>query len=266
MTLPHHLGAVYKLSNHVSPFHTMSRVSFFTVSEKGLRDNNEDSCCAERIGDCFVFAVADGLGGNACGEVASSIAIACLKNAVKFYDGDFTTILRDAVSDADEQILAQAEKSPEKQGMATTLIAACVGDDLHCTIINVGDSRAHIISQDEVITTKDHSVVNDLVELGKITPDEAWQHPLSHVLSQALGDPDGDVKPDFYEVNLRDTFLLLSSDGMHDYVRKERICEIVRANGENIEKSCRDLAAEALSAGSEDNITVVLAYGAGSPS
>jgi len=62
-------------------------------------------------------------------------------------------------------------------------------------------------------------------------------------------------------VNLRDTFLLLSSDGLHDYIRKERIREIVLANGENVEKSCKDLVEEALSAGSADNITVVLAHG-----
>ena len=69
------------------------------------------------------------------------------------------------------------------------------------------------------------------------------------------------MKPDFYEVNLCDTFLLLSSGGLHDYIRKERIREIVLANGENVEKSWMDLIEEALVAGSADNITVVLAHG-----
>jgi PPM family protein phosphatase len=81
----------------------MSRVSFFTLSEKGLRDNNEDSYCAERIGDYYVFAVANGLGRHMEGEVASGIAIECLKNAVKFYDGDPKTMLKDAIFDADEK-------------------------------------------------------------------------------------------------------------------------------------------------------------------
>jgi len=244
----------------------MSRVSYYASSEIGLRDNNEDSYCAERIGDYYVFAVADGLGGHACGEVASSIAIECLKNAVKFYEGDLKTMLRDAVFDADEQILAQSEKSPKKRGMATTLIAACVDDDLNCTVVNVGDSRAHIITQDEVKTTKDHSVVNELADSGEIAPEEVWQHPLSNVLTQALGDPESVVKPDFYDVNLRDTFLLLTSDGLHDYIRKERIREIVFANGNDVTKSCRDLVKEALAAGSDDNITIVLAYGMDLPS
>jgi protein phosphatase len=240
----------------------MSSVRFFALSEKGLRDNNEDCLCAERIGDCSVFAVADGLGGHQCGEVASGIAIECLKNAVKFYEGDIKTILRNAVFDADEKILAVSEQSPGKRGMATTLIAACMGDDLNCTIVNIGDSRAHIISDHEVKTTKDHSFVNELLDSGEISPDEAWQHPRSNVLSQALGDPDSVIKPDFYEVDLHDTFLLFSSDGLHDFVTRERILEIVLTNGENVGKSCNDLVQEALSAGSDDNISVVLIHGA----
>jgi protein phosphatase len=239
----------------------MSRAYFFALSEKGLRDNNEDSHCAERIDNYDVLAVSDGLGGHECGEVASGIAIECLKNAVKFYEGDIKTMLRNAVFDTDEQILAVSEKSPEKRGMATTLIAACVDDDLNCTLVNIGDSRAHIISESDLKTTKDHSFVNVLLDAGEISPDEAWQHPMSMVLTQALGDPDGVVRPDFYEVNLLDTYLLLSSDGLHDFVTKDRIREIVLANGENVEKSVRVLVDEALSAGSDDNITVVLAYG-----
>jgi serine/threonine protein phosphatase PrpC len=75
------------------------------------------------------------------------------------------------------------------------------------------------------------------------------------------GDPESVIKPDFYEVNLRDTLLLLSSDGLHDYRKKERIQEIILAKGEPVEKSCKDLAEEALSAGSDDNVTIVLVYG-----
>jgi PPM family protein phosphatase len=239
----------------------MPGMCFSAWSEKGLRENHEDAFCAERIGDYYVFAVADGLGGHACGEIASHIAIECLRNAVKFYDGDEKTLLRDAVFDADEKILALTEQSPEKRGMATTLIAACVDDQLHCTLINVGDSRAHIITEIEVKTTKDHSVVNDLLDAGEISPGEAWQHPLSNVLSQALGDPEHVICPDFYEVDLRDTFLLLSSDGLHAYVKKERIQEIVRMNGENVEAALHALAEEALASGSDDNITVVGARG-----
>ena len=205
--------------------------------------------------------MADGLGGHEAGEVASGIAIECLKNAIKFCEGDRKNALQEAVRDADKQILAQAEQNPRKSGMATTLIAACVDDDLNCTVINVGDSRAHFITSGHVKTTKDHSLVNELIDAGKITPGDSWQHPLSNVLSQALGDPEGEVKPDFYELNIKDTFLLLSSDGLHDFVRKEKIWDIVVSNGDQVQKAVEELVKEALSAGSDDNITLVLVHG-----
>ena len=255
--------AINRKSAHL--FWIMSRLHLFALSEKGLRDNNEDDLCAERIGDYHVLAVSDGLGGHECGEVASGIAIGCLKNAVRFYEGDIRSLMRNAVFDADEQILAVSEASREKRGMATTLVAACVDDNLACTVANIGDSRAHIISATDVKTTKDHSLVNQLLDAGEITPEEAWQHPMSMVLTRALGDPDSDIEPDFYEVNLEDTFLLLSSDGLHDFLPKERIRTIVLANKENVEKSARDLVREALLSGSDDNITVVLAYGEPGP-
>jgi PPM family protein phosphatase len=107
------------------------------------------------------------------GEVASGIAIGCLKNTVKFYGGNPEMMVKDAIFDADEQILAQSGQSPEKRGMETTFIAACVDDNLNCTVVNVGDSRAHIITSNGIGTTKDHSVVNELVDSGEILPAEA---------------------------------------------------------------------------------------------
>jgi len=238
----------------------VANLQFSVLSDKCLRDINEDAYCAERMGNYYILAVADGLGGHAAGEVASAIAISALKDAMRDCDSP-KIALENGVLTSDEQIHAQSEQYEERRGMATTLIAACVDDDLNCTVINVGDSRAHIITAEGIKTTKDHSLVNKLIDAGEITPEEAWQHPLLNVLSQALGDRQSVIKPDFYEMNLRDTFLLLSSDGLHDYIRKERIREIVLANGEDMEKSCKDLVEEALSSGSADNITVVLAHG-----
>jgi protein phosphatase len=236
-------------------------LSFAARSDKGLREINEDSSCAEQIGDYSVFGVADGLGGLAAGEVASAIAIECLKNTFRLTGGDPKDALQEAISDADSQILAHGEKFPESHGMATTLIAAVVDEDLNCTVINVGDSRAHFITADDIAITKDHSYVNELVERGEIQPEDTWKHPLSNVVCQAVGDPEGTIRPDFYEANLRNTFLLLSSDGLHDFVEKEKIKEVVIANGNKLKKSCKDLVAMALEAGSDDNITVVLVHG-----
>ena len=233
---------------------------FCALSEKNDRDVNEDSFCADRIGDYYVFAIADGLGGHAAGEVASALAIECLKNAMKFCDGDLKETLCGAVYNACDQILAHAKKFPEKEGMATTLIAAVVDNSLSCTLVNVGDCRAHCITANDVKTTKDHSYVNQLADRGEVEPEDIWQHPLSMVLTQALGDPDIDVIPDFYEFDLHDTFLLISSDGLHDFVRKERIQELVLEKGTDPEKTCVALIHEALGNGSDDNITVLLVH------
>lgn len=236
-------------------------LNFSARSDAGLRDINEDSYCAERIGDYYVFAVADGLGGYAAGEVASAIAIECLRNAFRLNGGDPKHALKEAVSEADKQILEYGEKFPDSRGMATTFIAAIVDDELNCTVINIGDSRAHFITAGDITTTKDHSFVNELVEKGDIPPEYAWKHPLVNVLCQAIGDPEVALKPDFYEANLRDAFLLLSSDGLHDFVRKETIQNVVVSNRDDLRQSCDDLVELALEADSDDNITVVLVHG-----
>jgi serine/threonine protein phosphatase PrpC len=236
-------------------------LNFSVRSDPGLREINEDSSCAEQIGEYYIFGVADGLGGLAAGEVASAIAIECLRNAFKLNGGDPQNALREALAEADNQILVHGEKFPESRGMATTLIAAVVDEDLNCTVLNVGDSRAHFITADDIATTKDHSLVNEMIDRGEIQAEDIWRHPLSNVLCQAVGDPEGVIKPDFYEVSLRNTYLLLSSDGLHDFVETEKIQKVVLANGNKLKKSCKDLVEMALEAGSDDNITVVLVYG-----
>jgi len=239
----------------------VNNIHFFGLSEKGLRDANEDAYCAEKIGRFFVFAVADGLGGHAAGEVASGIAIECVKEAFRNAAENPEDSLKNAVFTADERIRAQAEKSKKLHGMATTLIAACVDDQLNCTMVNIGDSRGQLLTSGGSEVTKDHGYVQELLDAGEITPDEAWHHPLLNVLRQALGDPDGKIQPDFYTASLRNTYLLLTTDGLHDYVRIGRIREIVFANGENLKLSCEGLVKAALENDSDDNITVVLVHG-----
>ena len=239
----------------------MSRVHYAGLSEKGLRDINEDAYCAEKIGKYYVFAVADGLGGHAAGEVASAMAIDCLRHAFKTQTGTPAEILQHAITEADSRIRAEAAKSGEERGMATTLAAACIDEKLFCTIVNVGDSRGHLISSRGFETTKDHSYVQELVDAGQIAPEDVWHHPLSNVLRQALGDPDEQIRPDFYESDLTDTYLLLSTDGLHDYVLPGWIQEIIFKNKGNVKKACSDLVEAALKNDSDDNITVVLAHG-----
>jgi len=103
---------------------SVANLQFSVLSDKCLRDINKDACCAERKGNYYVLAVADGLGGHAAGEVASAIAISALKDAMRDCDSP-KIALENGVLTADEQIHVQSEQYKERRGMATTLIAAC---------------------------------------------------------------------------------------------------------------------------------------------
>jgi protein phosphatase len=162
------------------------------------------------------------------------------------------------VSEAHREIISEGNLNPAQFGMATTLVAAAVDPDCRCTVINVGDSRAYRIDG-LVRHTRDHSYVQSLLDAGEITPAEAWHHPFGNIITQAIGDRDLPIVPDIYESEAKGTYLVLSSDGMHDYVPEDRIAEIIRSFGQDLRRSCNQLVAEALAGGSEDNITVIVA-------
>lgn len=229
-------------------------MKFFAISEKGKRENNEDAYLAEKIGSYYAFAVADGLGGHAAGEIASRIAILELRETVRRKAGSMREILEYAYEKANEEILFQSEMFPERKGMGTTLTACILDENGKGVIANVGDSRAYVIN-DEIWHTRDHSYVQELVDKGVISEEEAMKHPMKNIVTRVLG-VEEQVTPDFYEIDLKEKTLLLSTDGLHDYVREERIVEIARAY--DPERACKELVREALREGSEDNITVVV--------
>ena len=229
-------------------------MKYFAISEKGKRESNEDAYLAEKIGDYYVFAVADGLGGHAAGEIASRIAIMELRETVRRKTGTMDEILLHAFSKANREILFQSENVPERKGMATTLTACILDERGRGVVANVGDSRAYLIN-DGIWHTKDHSYVEELLDKGVISEEEAMRHPMKNIVTRVLG-AEKQLTPDFYEVDVRGKTLLLSTDGLHDYVRDERIAEIVRAH--EPEKACRELVRGALEKRSGDNITVVV--------
>ena len=156
-----------------------------------------------------------------------------------------------------DSILTEGTADRKFYGMATTLVAALVDESGACTVMNIGDSRAYMIQNGVIWHTRDQNMVGDLVASGQITEEEALNHPLRTVLDQALGDPDSVIEPAFYENNLSDGWLILSSDGFHDFVRKERIMEIVTVGG-TPEEVCGKLIDEAYKSGSDDNVTVII--------
>ena len=232
-------------------------LQYYGRSEKGKRDNNEDAFLAEKIGDFWVFAVADGLGGHMAGERASAMAVKILRDEIAMGINDPKDALELIAYQIHDSILAEAATDRKFYGMATTLIAALIDQAGSCIVMNIGDSRAYMIQNGVIKHTRDQNMVGDLVASGQITEEEALNHPLRTVLDQALGDPYSVIEPAFFESILGDGWLILSSDGFHDFIRKDRIMEIVSCGG-TPEAVCGKMVEEAYNGGSDDNVTVVV--------
>ena len=161
---------------------------------------NEDSILARSAGDHLVFGIADGLGGHARGEVASSIAIAELDridgDALSSSDPEF--LLLQVFAEANMQIVLYNREHGVNSG--TTLTACIVSPGGRCTIGNLGDSRAYVIDEKTCWHTKDHSYVQQLIDLGELSERTAIRHPQSNIITRALGLERGCV-PDISEVS-----------------------------------------------------------------
>jgi protein phosphatase len=191
--------------------------------------------------------------------VASRTAIRILREELSSADDPAADLLGRGIQHAHAAISRMAAEDPGKRGMGTTLTAAIVTPDGTATIVNVGDSRASVIDGG-ITSTRDHSHVQQLVDAGVITTEEAWRHPMNTLITQALGDLGRDPRPDFYEFNIKGKYLLLSTDGLHDYVRPARIREVVLGHGNDVGRACAHLVNTALECGSADNISVILVF------
>jgi protein phosphatase len=235
------------------------RLSSFAGTDVGrVRAGNEDSLFNGRT----VFAVADGLGGHAGGEVASAAAVAPLAalDGRGFADpAEAAEALAGAVRQANAAILDQAAGDPGLWGMGTTLTAAAVAGDHHLQLAHVGDSRAYLLRDGslEQLTT-DHTVVGELVRRGRLSPEQAAVHPERSILTRAVGlDPRVPVDtPDPLELAAGDQ-VLLCSDGLTETVPDAAIAELLSAPGDG-DAACRSLIDAANAAGGPDNTTVVL--------
>jgi protein phosphatase len=216
------------------------------------RRENEDSAYVRAP----VFVVADGMGGAQAGEVASSIAIEAFEHGLAD-SGTPEERLAERVRDANQQIYDRSRAEHGREGMGTTLTAAFV-DDAHLAIAHVGDSRAYMFRDGELTRlTQDHSLVDELVRQGKLTEEQAAEHPQRSIITRALGpEPNVEVDTWTYPVRAGDV-LLLCSDGLTSMVSEEGIAEVL-ASAENLDEAGRRLIEAANEAGGRDNITVVL--------
>ena len=211
---------------------------------------NEDSYL--RDDEAAVFAVADGMGGHRAGEVASSMALEAVGSAI----GEGAT-LADAIAVANAEVFARAQANPEMRGMGTTVTVMVVAEGaVHFG--HVGDSRAYLLRDGQLTqVTDDHSLVEELVREGRLTPEEAAVHPQRNIVTRALG-VDEAVDVDTYEIDLRPADrILVCSDGLTSMIRDSAIEKILRAHADP-QKAADKLVDAANTAGGEDNITVVV--------
>jgi protein phosphatase len=216
------------------------------------RRDNEDSAFARAP----VFVVADGMGGAQAGEVASRIAIEAFEQGLPD-SGSPEDRLADRVREANRRIYDRSRVESGRAGMGTTITAAYLGDG-NLAIAHVGDSRAYLFRDGSLQRlTQDHSLVDELVRRGKLTEQQAAEHPQRSIITRALGpEPDVEVDTWSYPVRAGDV-LMLCSDGLTSMISEERVKEIL-ASAETLAQGADTLIEEANEAGGRDNITVVL--------
>lgn len=234
----------------------LSKGTVTSVSDQGKRARNEDALFTGEVGRYLICAVADGLGGHAAGDVASTTAIRILTETLKesLPHPDPAALLTIGFRRANAGICRYNQENGLNAG--TTLTAALIDEERLCRIATVGDSRAYIATGDAIWHTKDHSYVQELVDAGVINAREAIGHPKKNILTQALGLAET-VSVDTYEKDLRNATLLLSTDGLHDYIPEERIRKILLSGDPR--EACRQLVAAAIAGTSSDNITAIIA-------
>lgn len=216
------------------------------------RRDNEDNAYARAP----VFVVADGMGGAQAGEVASRIAIEAFERGLPDA-GTPEERLSTLVREANHQIYERSRADRQRAGMGTTLTAAYV-DDAHVAIAHVGDSRAYLFRDGTLQRlTQDHSLVDELVRRGKLTEEQAAEHPQRSIITRALG-PEPDVEVDTWTYPARaGDVVLLCSDGLTSMISEQSVREVLAAHS-NLDEAADGLIYEANEAGGRDNITVVL--------
>ncbi|MCQ4635298.1 Stp1/IreP family PP2C-type Ser/Thr phosphatase [Anaerovorax odorimutans] len=226
-----------------------------------IRDNNEDACFV--IPSHNVYVVADGVGGNNAGEIASRT---CVRGVAEYVaanpiekcmeDQEIYEYFNRCLRLVNDEIYQMGRKHKENKGMATTAVIAYIRDDT-AYVVNVGDSRAYLYRGGRLSQiTEDHTYVNELLRNGVITTEEAENHNQKNVITRAVG-AELTVKADFFQTQLeKGDIVMLCSDGLYGEVEEQKLVEILDKKN-TMSGTCTRLVEEAIRCGGRDNITVV---------
>ncbi|SHJ58340.1 Stp1/IreP family PP2C-type Ser/Thr phosphatase [Tepidibacter formicigenes] len=233
-----------------------------------LRKQNEDFCGGEIISDdneeIGIFIIADGMGGHKKGEVASKLAVEntlyfLRKNLIKCNyedENEITSILKQSYNYANTIVYRTSLYEKEHEGMGTTLTTALVYND-NLYVANIGDSRCYLFRNGRLEKiTNDNSLIQELIDKGAITEDEALTHPQRNVITRAIG-TDEYIKIDFYKENVtKNDKILLTTDGLTNSVPIEDMEKVLNSTID-LDSCCTKLISLAKDKGGHDNISVI---------
>ena len=222
-----------------------------------VRAHNEDACFTQAENSGALGIVCGGMGGANAGEVASRVALETFSQVLQEGGYPPEELMRLALERANQAVYCYGWENPDCRGMGTTLVAALILEET-AYVLNVGDSRAYSIREQGIRQiTRDHSLVEELLRAGQITPEQARNHPRKNIITRALG-TDRHVTGDLYlHRMLPGERLLLCSDGLSNELSDGELRELVLHGGPT-ELGCRRLIDAALARGAHDNVTAVL--------
>ncbi len=216
-----------------------------------------------------LFLVADGMGGHQAGEQASALAMESIEsftlNHLRWFfhlegaeETDLIGEFQDALRQADARIIEEASRDPQLEGMGTTLtLAYFLNRNLY--VVHVGDSRCYLFRDGALHQlTRDHTILDQLLTMGLVTPDQAPRHFLRHVITNVVGGAKPGLDVEVHKIELSpDDVVLLCSDGLTEMVHPEQITEILKDQA-NPQKACQELIEQANRMGGKDNVTVIV--------
>lgn len=241
-------------------------VYFIGATDTGkVRKQNQDAFVCRRVSEKAGYAiVCDGMGGEKAGDVASTTACGLIEHFFRrdikedMSEAAVKAVIFSAISAANAKVYSMAKENPDYHGMGTTLVLAVIlNDQLH--IVNIGDSRIYMVEKKAVKQlTRDHTLVQNMVDRGEISQEEAQHHPKKHYITRAIGVGDTlDIDYQMYELK-KESVVLLCTDGLSNYLELSELPDLVKKCVKN--SNIQELIDYANNQGGADNITAVVAF------